>query len=178
LKEIVSDHGGLFIHDEVQTGWGRTGSKWFGIEHWDVVPDIITSAKGLANGLPIGLTVAKADVADSVKGISVSTFGGNPVAATAPSAVIDYIEDRNLLVNAAAVGGLLRSRLLELQERYAVIGDVRAKACSKGLNWLKTELRKPRPPVMRKSFWKPVATTSFSSVGAAFPQIFYASHRR
>jgi 4-aminobutyrate aminotransferase len=72
VTDIVRRHGGLFISDEVQTAWGRTGNKWFGIEHYGVVPDIITSAKGLGNGLPVGVTVAKPEVADSVKGLTIS----------------------------------------------------------------------------------------------------------
>src|SRR5437899_1647737 len=76
---VVKQYGGDFIADEVQTAWGRTGHKWFGIEHWEVTPDIITGAKGLANGYPIGLTIAKPEVADSFQGMTISTFGGNPV---------------------------------------------------------------------------------------------------
>src|SRR5215472_17078381 len=76
VAEIVRKYGGVFISDEVQTAWGRTGSKWFGIEHWGVTPDIITSAKGLGNGFPIGVTVARAEVANSVRGAQISTFGG------------------------------------------------------------------------------------------------------
>jgi 4-aminobutyrate aminotransferase len=125
VEKIVRGHGGLFISDEVQTGWGRTGDKWFGIEHWGVTPDIMTCAKGLGNGSPIGLTVAKPAVADSVTGLTISTFGGNPVAATAAKAVIDYIEEHNLPANCAETGGYLRGRLLELQERHEIIGDVR-----------------------------------------------------
>ena len=78
VADIVKKHGGVFISDEVQTGWGRTGGKWFGIEQWGVQPDIITSAKGLANGTPIGVTIARPEIADSVKGATISTFGGNP----------------------------------------------------------------------------------------------------
>ena len=100
MEKIVRNHGGLFISDEVQTGWGRTGGKWFGIEQWGVTPDIITSAKGLGNGSPIGLTVARADVADAFKGLTISTFGGNPVTTTAAKAVIDFIEEQNLMANA------------------------------------------------------------------------------
>src|SRR5579864_6210683 len=96
---IVKKFGGLFISDEVQTGWGRTGGKWFGIEQWGVTPDIMTSAKGLGNGSPIGLTVARPEVADSVKGLTISTFGGNPVTTTQAKAVIDLIEGQNLLAN-------------------------------------------------------------------------------
>ncbi len=122
---IVRKYGGVFISDEVQTAWGRTGGKWFGIEHWDVVPDIITSAKGLANGLPVGLTVATPEVAGAVKGATISTFGGNPVVATAAKAVIDFIEENALLANSAETGAYLRERLLELQQKHAVVGDVR-----------------------------------------------------
>ena len=125
VAETVKKHGGVFISDEVQTGWGRTGGKWFGIEQWGVLPDIITSAKGLGNGLPIGLTIARPEIADSVKGASISTFGGNPIATTAARAVIDFIEEHNLSINAAEVGAHFRDRLLELQAKHPLIGDVR-----------------------------------------------------
>jgi 4-aminobutyrate aminotransferase len=125
IENIVRSHGGIFISDEVQTGWGRTGGKWFGIEHWGVTPDIMTGAKGLANGSPIGLTVARPEVADSVKGLTISTFGGNPVTTTAAKAVIDFIEDQNLLANCAETGAYLRGRLEELKEKHELIGDVR-----------------------------------------------------
>ena len=125
VADIVRSHGGLFISDEVQTGWGRTGGKWFGIEQYGVVPDIITSAKGMANGLPIGLTIARPDVADSLRGVTISTFGGNPVSTTAARGVIDFIRQENLLENAADVGAHLRRRLEELQARHASIGEVR-----------------------------------------------------
>src|SRR5215813_1163492 len=81
--EITRKHGGVFIADEVQTGWGRTGDKWFGIEHWGVEPEIITSAKGMANGSPIGWTIANKEVADKVGTLTFSTFGGNPVSSRA-----------------------------------------------------------------------------------------------
>jgi 4-aminobutyrate aminotransferase-like enzyme len=122
---IVKKYGGVFISDEVQTAWGRTGGKWFGIEQWGVQPDIMTSAKGLANGLPIGLTVARPEIADAMKGATISTFGGNPVATTAAKAVIDFIDDHKLSINAAEVGAYLRSKLEELQAKHSVIGEVR-----------------------------------------------------
>jgi 4-aminobutyrate aminotransferase len=125
VEKIVRNHGGLFISDEVQTGWGRTGGKWFGIEQWGVTPDIITSAKGLANGSPIGLTVARPEVADSFKGLTISTFGGNPVTTTAAKAVIDFIEEQNLMANCTETGGYLRGRLEELRDKHPLIGDVR-----------------------------------------------------
>src|SRR5260370_6663215 len=124
VADIVKRYGGLFISDEVQTGWGRTGGKWFGIEQWGVQPDIITSAKGLANGAPIGLTIARPEVADSLKGATISTFGGNPISMTAAKAVIDFIEDQKLSINAAEVGVYLRSKLNELQDKHPIIGDV------------------------------------------------------
>ena len=122
---IVREHGGVFISDEVQTAWGRTGHKWWGIEQWGVTPDIITSAKGLANGLPIGLTAARADVANSVKKLTISTFGGGPIPTAAAKAVIDFIEQENLAVNAAETGAYLRAGLEALQEKHTLIGDVR-----------------------------------------------------
>ena len=125
VEKIVRNHGGIFISDEVQTGWGRTGDKWFGIEHWGVTPDVITGAKGLGNGSPIGLTVARADVADSVKGLTISTFGGNPVTCTQAKAVIDFIEDQKLPANCAETGAYLRAGLEDLKERHEIIGDVR-----------------------------------------------------
>lgn len=125
VAEIVRKYGGVFIADEVQTAWGRTGAKWFGIEHWGVTPDIITSAKGLGNGAPIGVTIARPEVADAMKGTTISTFGGNPVATTTAKAVLDYIDEHNLLKNTEEVGAYLRSALLGLQEKHAAIGDVR-----------------------------------------------------
>jgi 4-aminobutyrate aminotransferase-like enzyme len=125
VTDIVRKYGGIFIADEVQTAWGRTGGKWFGIEHWGVHPDIITSAKGLGNGLPIGVTIARPEVADAMKGVTISTFGGNPVVTTAAQAVIDYIEEQNLLRNTEDVGAYLKGKLLELKDKHAIIGDVR-----------------------------------------------------
>jgi 4-aminobutyrate aminotransferase len=125
VEKVVRNYGGIFISDEVQTGWGRTGGKWFGIEQYGVVPDIITSAKGLANGSPIGLTVAKPEVADAVKGLTISTFGGNPVTAAAAKAVLDFIEEQDLLTNCTQTGAHLHGRLAELKEKHEIIGDVR-----------------------------------------------------
>src|SRR5206468_6364791 len=125
IEKIVRNHGGIWISDEVQTAWGRTGGKWFGIEQWGVTPDIITSAKGLGNGAPIGFTVAKPEVADSVKGLTISTFGGNPVTTTQAKALIDFIEERNLMATCSETGAYLRGRLEELRDRHEIIGDVR-----------------------------------------------------
>jgi 4-aminobutyrate aminotransferase len=146
VAETVRSHGGIFISDEVQTGWGRTGGKWFGIEHYGVLPEVITSAKGLGNGTPIGVTVATPEVAGALKGLTLSTFGGNPVAATAAKAVIDFIEEENLLGNAAQTGAYLRERLNELAEKHAVIGDVRGMGLLQALELVEDrETKQPAP---------------------------------
>jgi len=141
---IVRQYGGLFICDEVQTGWGRTGDRMFGIEHWDVEPDIMTFAKGMANGIPVGATIARADVADSVPPLSFSTFGGNPVTMRAALATIEVIERENLAHNAKVVGDYLREKLAGLQERYEVIGDVRGMGLMQALEFVKD--RKTKEP--------------------------------
>ena len=125
VLEIVRRYGGLFICDEVQTGCGRTGKTFCGIEHWGVQPDIMTFAKGLANGLPIGATIATPAVADSYKGLSISTFGGNPVAMRGSLATIEFIERNRLADNAEVQGGRLRDGLEALKAKYPSVGDVR-----------------------------------------------------
>src|SRR5579871_5394217 len=125
VADIIRKYGGVFISDEVQTAWGRTGGKWFGIEQWGVQPDIITSAKGLGNGMPIGLTIARPEVADAMKGVTISTFGGNPIVTTAAKAVLDYIEEQNLARNTEETGAYLQGRLIDLKDKYQSIGDVR-----------------------------------------------------
>src|SRR5260221_8383241 len=123
--KIVKDYGGLFISDEVQTGWGRTGKRWFGIEQWEVTPDIITAAKGLGNGAPVGVTMTRPEIAASFKSMQISTFGGNPVTSIAAKATIDLIEGDNLADNAATVSDYYRDRLEALKEKHDIIGDVR-----------------------------------------------------
>ena len=151
--EIARKHGGLFIADEVQTGWGRTGDKWFGIEHWDVEPDIITSAKGMGNGVPVGMTTATPEVADKFPGHTFSTFGGNPVTMAAALAVIRVIEEEDLKRNAAVVGGYLRRRLEELKEKHAVIGDVRGLGLMQAVELVKDrETKEPAPQALLKVF--------------------------
>ena len=153
VAEITRKHGGLFIADEVQTAWGRTGDKWFAIEHWDVKPDILTSAKGLANGVPIGITVATPDVADKYPGLTFSTFGGNPVSMAAALAVLKVIEDDNLKRNAAEVGGYLRQKLEGLKEKHTVIGDVRGMGLMQGLELVKDrDTKEPAPQAVLTVF--------------------------
>jgi 4-aminobutyrate aminotransferase len=149
VEKIVRSHGGIFISDEVQTGWGRTGGKWFGIEQWGVTPDIITGAKGLANGSPVGLTVAKPEVAGGLKGVTLSTFGGNPVTATAAKAVIDFIEEQKLMDNCTTTGAYLRGRLEELKDKHEIIGDVRGMGLMQAIELV--EDRKTKAPATAES---------------------------
>jgi 4-aminobutyrate aminotransferase len=153
VAEIARRHGGLFISDEVQAAWGRTGDKWFGIEHWGVEPDIITSAKGMGNGVPIGWTIATPEVADAFPGLTFSTFGGNPVSCAAGLAVIRVIEEDDLRTNARVVGDYLLKRVHELQEKYAVIGDVRGMGLMLGIELVKDrKTKEPAPEAVLKVF--------------------------
>jgi 4-aminobutyrate aminotransferase len=148
VAEIIRKYGGVFISDEVQTGLGRTGGKWFGIEHWGVQPDILTMAKGLANGLPAGATIAAPEIADSLKGLTISTFGGNPVSARAAKATIDLIESEGLLENARVVGQYLRERLEELQDKHLIIGEVRGMGLMQGVELVRD--RKAKQPAVEE----------------------------
>ncbi len=142
----VKKYGGLFIADEVQTGFGRTGTKWFGIEHWEVTPDIITCAKGMANGTPVGATITTKELAASFQGLTISTFGGNPVTCVAAKATIEFIEEENLLANAETVGNYFRGKLDELHQKYPVIGEVRGKGLMLALELVKDRTTKEPAP--------------------------------
>jgi 4-aminobutyrate aminotransferase-like enzyme len=123
--DIVRQHGGIFICDEVQTGFGRTGGTMTGIEHWAVEPEVMTFAKGMGNGIPIGATVATEDVARSMEGLTISTFGGNPVSAVAALATIEAIEAEQVVARSETLGRRLRSGLDQYAERYSYVGEVR-----------------------------------------------------
>ncbi len=149
---IVKKYGGLFIADEVQTGFGRTGKHWFGIEHWEVEPDIITTAKGMANGTPVGATIATPEVANAFKGLTISTFGGNPVTSVAAKATIEVIEEEHLLDNAHRVGAYFRQKLEALQQKHALIGDVRGMGLMQGLELVKDRKTKEPAPEATNQF--------------------------
>ncbi|MFT4540618.1 MAG: alanine-glyoxylate transaminase/(R)-3-amino-2-methylpropionate-pyruvate transaminase [Planctomycetota bacterium] len=145
--DIVRKYGGVFICDEVQTGFGRTGGKMFGIEHWGVEPEIMTMAKGVANGMPLGVTIATDEIARSFQKVTLSTFGGNPMSCAAAEATLDVIETENLPVNAEVMGARLRDGLLELQERYPrIIGDVRGKGLMQAIELVVDETAGDRTP--------------------------------
>lgn len=132
VKEITHDHGGLLIVDEVQAGYGRTGEMW-GVDHFDVVPDIMPQAKGIANGLPLGAFTAREEIADAFDaGDHLSTFGGNPVACAAALETIDQIQD-GLVENAREQGEWLGEQLTALESEYDVVGDARGLGLMRGL---------------------------------------------
>jgi 4-aminobutyrate aminotransferase len=146
--DIIHHYGGLFICDEVQTGFGRTGSKWFGIEHWGVVPDIMTMAKGIANGLPMGNTITTTEIAESTvgKGLTISTFGGNPLATAAALATIETMEQEAHPAHVAKVGQRFRAGLEKLWEKYPLIGEVRGKGLMQGVEMVKDQQTKEPAP--------------------------------
>ena len=124
--KIVREHGGLCIADEVQTGFGRTGERYWGFENYDVVPDIVTMAKGLGNGAPIAAVSTTREIAETLaQRIHINTFGGNPVSMAQGLATLDVIDEEDLQNNAHEMGQLLQSGLLELMEKYPLIGEVR-----------------------------------------------------
>ena len=149
ISSIIKANGGLIISDEVQSGFGRTGDHWFGIEHWGIEPDIITCAKAMANGTPVGATVTTPGIAAAIKGPQISTFGGNPVTAVAALATIEVIEEEGLLANAAAMGSELAKGLNHLKTSHAIVGDVRGKGLMQAIELVNNlESKEPAPLVM------------------------------
>jgi 4-aminobutyrate aminotransferase-like enzyme len=123
----------------------------FGIEHWGVEPDIMVMAKGAANGVPVGITIATPEVADALKGSHISTFGGNPVTATAVLATIEVIEKKNLVQNAERMGKYLRDQLEGLEEKYRIIGEVRGMGLIQGIEIVKSK-KEPAPDFVSEIF--------------------------
>lgn len=144
IRRLCDEHGILLIVDEVQSGMGRTG-KMFACDHYDLKPDIITLAKGIASGMPMGACVARADVMDWGPGAHASTFGGNPVAIAAAMKTIELLE-RELVANSAEVGQYLQEKLRALMSRHDVIGDVRGLGMMVGVEFVEDrETREPAP---------------------------------
>lgn len=142
IKEILDEYNILFIADEVQSGFGRTG-KLFAIEHYDVEPDIMTLAKGIADGFPISACITRSDIGDSFEpGDHLSTFGGNPVSAAAALANINVMLREKLPEKAAEKGDYIIKRLNEMKENYEIIGDVRGKGLMIGIELVKDREKK------------------------------------
>jgi 4-aminobutyrate aminotransferase len=135
LREVCNKYGILLIADEVQSGVGRTG-KWWAIEHWNVEPDIITTAKGIASGLPLGAIIARKSVMTWKPGQHGSTFGGNPLACAASLATIDVIEREHLLDHATELGHYIQGALHEMQALHPTIGEVRGKGLMIGVEFV------------------------------------------
>lgn len=133
MAEIIRSYGGLFISDEVQAGFGRTGDHWFGIGHWDTKPDIMVAAKGIAGGFPVGATVASEEIASGWRGKTISTFGGNPVSMAAMVATLDVMVEEDVPRRARARGDQFRAGLDALGGTYAWIGEVRGLGLMQGL---------------------------------------------
>ncbi|HUQ86140.1 MAG TPA: acetyl ornithine aminotransferase family protein [Vicinamibacterales bacterium] len=147
LRDITKTHGILLIADEVQSGMGRTG-KMFAIEHFGVEPDIVAVAKGVASGLPLGVTTARADVMTWPPGSHASTFGGNPVSCAAALKTIDLLKS-SLMKNAADVGAFMMDRLRELQQKHQIIGDVRGRGLMIGVELVRDRVTKERATTER-----------------------------
>ncbi|HEX9895148.1 MAG TPA: aminotransferase class III-fold pyridoxal phosphate-dependent enzyme, partial [Gemmatimonadales bacterium] len=123
---VAREHGGLCIADEVQTGFGRTGEHFWGFQHWGVVPDIVTMAKSIGNGLPLAAVTTRREIAQALtQRLHLNTFGGNPVSCAAGLAVLEVIDEEQLQENARRQGARLKRGLEELMSRHRLVGDVR-----------------------------------------------------
>jgi len=147
LRRLAEKYGILIVADEVQSGMGRTG-KMFASEHFDLIPDIIALAKGIASGMPLGATIARAEIMNWPPGAHASTFGGNPVCNAAALATIEILE-RELVENAARVGSHLMARLRDLPRRFPIVGDVRGLGLMIGIEMVRDQQTRERAPDLR-----------------------------
>ena len=147
LTRITEKHGILLVCDEVQSGMGRTGKMWAS-EHFHLAPDIMTVAKGIASGLPLGATVARADLMSWAPGAHASTFGGNPVACAAALVTIELLE-QELLDNAARMGAHLMARMRDWPARFPIVGDVRGLGLMLGVELVRDQQSKTKAPELR-----------------------------
>ncbi len=174
VEEITHHYGGLLIVDEVQTGFGRTGTYWFGIEHWDVEPDIMTMAKGIANGFPLGNTMTRPEIAEAMPqaGLTISTFGGNPVSSIAALATIEVLQEEADPGHVDEVGSHLRKGLDALWEKYPVIGEVRGKGLMQGVELVKDrESKEPAPDAVNMLFEETKARGLLIGKGGAYGNV-------
>ena len=146
MVEIIHKYGGLFICDEVQAGFGRTGEQWFGIEHWEVEPDIMVMAKGIANGFPVGATITREEIAASWTTKSISTFGGNPLAMAATATTLDVMVKEDTPGRSALRGKQLREGLEVLAEEYEWIGETRGMGLMQALELVEDRETKKESP--------------------------------
>ena len=149
--EIIRSYGGVFICDEVQAGFGRTGGKWFGIEHWDVEPDIMVMAKTIANGFPLGATITRDEIAEAWTAKTISTFGGNPVAMAAGIATNEVMVREDTPARSAVRGEQFRKGLETLQQKHAWIGEVRGMGLMQALELVEDRTTKQPSPEKAKA---------------------------
>jgi 4-aminobutyrate aminotransferase / (S)-3-amino-2-methylpropionate transaminase / 5-aminovalerate transaminase len=149
LREWTEAHGIVFVADEIQSGFCRTGD-WFACDHEEVVPDLVTTAKGIAGGLPLSAVTGRAEIMDAVQPGGVGgTFGGNPVSTAAALAVFDLIEREDLLGEARRVEATLRSRIGDWADRFDVVGEVRGKGAMFGVELVQPGTTKPNPAALK-----------------------------
>jgi alanine-glyoxylate transaminase / (R)-3-amino-2-methylpropionate-pyruvate transaminase len=143
VYDIVRKRGGLCVADEVQTGFGRTGTAFWGFENWGVTPDLVTMAKGIGNGIPLGACVTRPEIASVMKNrIHFNTFGGNPISMTQGLATLEVIDSEGIQQNALTIGGHLKERLLGLQKRQPLIGEVRGMGLMLGVELVRDQQTK------------------------------------
>lgn len=146
VAEVIRGYGGLLVIDEVQAGFGRTGDAWFGIEGWGVEPDVLCAAKGIANGFPVGATLARDEIAEAWQGPSISTFGGNPICMAAARATLDVMRAENVPARAAERGEQVAAGLEKLKEEHVWVGDVRGKGLMQAMELVRNKASKEPSP--------------------------------
>ncbi|HDI02042.1 MAG TPA: aminotransferase class III-fold pyridoxal phosphate-dependent enzyme, partial [Ignisphaera sp.] len=156
LRKLADKYGILLVDDEVQAGMGRSG-KWWAIQHWNVEPDIVTSAKALASGIPISAIIGRSEIMDLPRGSHASTFGGNPIACRVGVEVINIIKEEKLLENATRVGEYIMKKFNELKDELEIIGDVRGKGLMIGVELVRNKdtkepARKELAKILEKAF--------------------------
>ncbi|MDG4826712.1 aminotransferase class III-fold pyridoxal phosphate-dependent enzyme [Asanoa sp. WMMD1127] len=152
LKKVLDETGILLISDEVQTGWGRTGDHFWGYQAHDVVPDLLTFAKGIGNGYALAGVVGRADVINAVPAISFSTFGGNPISTAAGNATLDYVLEHDLQGNAARVGAILRDGLVEAVGDSPIVGEIRGRGLMLAVEFVQPGSNEPDVPATLRVF--------------------------
>lgn len=139
--QLIRSNGGLIVSDEVQTGFGRTGSNFWGFQNHEIVPDIVTMAKGIGNGFPMAALVTRKEIADVLgQALYFNTFGGNPMACSVASAVLDVIDEERLQENCQNVGTHFLNELAQLREEFEIIGDVRGKGLMIGVELVENKV--------------------------------------
>ncbi|XP_076263105.1 alanine--glyoxylate aminotransferase 2, mitochondrial [Rhynchophorus ferrugineus] len=156
VYSLIKNSGGLFVADEVQTGFGRTGDHFWGFEGHDIEPDIVTMAKGIGNGYPLAAVATTQEIAKSLtKAVHFNTFGGNPIGTTVGSTVLDIIEEEKLQENSKNIGTKLLLKLAQLREEFEIVGDVRGKGLMIGVEFvMDKESRRPLSPEKILKLWE------------------------